>query len=582
MNDRLDSCRSEELELYAFDFLEGAERAAVEAHVERCAECRAELADRLGTRDLVELELRRTAPPETTRVVVSPPVLVARPSSNGRAHAPARGRRVLLPVLAAAAVLLVCALVVLKATRPAPVAPADGWTEVGEGIRINGDQRTVRVRAARRLEIDEGRLVVEVDAGDEPVRVATPTAVVACDEGRFELYTSPGGTSVRVDRGAVRFERFDSPPRIVSGRDGRIIFVIRDAAILGENERLKEENARLLAEIERLGGTAPIDDEPLKSAEEEVDRFDWSELAWALEKIEPLLRRGEMPRDPKALARYSAMLRTLGRVARARTGSKLLGAIVRREWPAIAPADVAAVEDAARDALETHKAEATTATTPTEVAAADERLEAKLNESLERVREQYGEPVSELTIREDAVRDPPPSNDTGSGSTGSDAGGSASGGDESDPVSITPTKPATSVLDSSGFATSSDRYRVHTGTATDVERAVLIDWRSDLGLSTREASALEPIARTIAQRWVEASVTRLNAASSPVVAGLKASLGLGPKPRDVAASEVNRLRLALLELQQRAEKELAPELSAAARKKLESGATRPTILLPAR
>ena len=37
----------------------------------------------------------------------------------------------------------------------------------------------------------------------------------------------------------------------------------------------------------------PSDDAPLRSAEEEIESFDWAELAWALETVEPLLRRGD-------------------------------------------------------------------------------------------------------------------------------------------------------------------------------------------------------------------------------------------------------------------------------------------------
>ena len=71
------NCRTQDLELYAYGFLEGVEKALVESHLEGCPDCRAEL-DRLWVeRQIVSFEL--SLEPGVTESVPEPP----RPT-NGR------------------------------------------------------------------------------------------------------------------------------------------------------------------------------------------------------------------------------------------------------------------------------------------------------------------------------------------------------------------------------------------------------------------------------------------------------------------------------------------------------------------
>jgi len=317
--------------------------------------------------------------------------------------------------------------------------------------------------------------------------------------------------------------------------------------------RVRELEAR----VEELMSAPPAKDRPPPvDPRAAIAGYDWDGLAEALLVVNPELVRGRMPSDTQVLVRYAESLRELARVAAAvglpgdltavardpRTGPLLFGAVIRRAWPDVAPADVAVAEEGAREAMTDYGSEVAAATTPAGTAAAEERLAHALTEEVEKVEARYGESEVEVTP---VVPE------------------------RSAPRDTTLRKDAEVLVAAIRVGVAEDR--VVRGTSEFVAERIATLLATDLRV---EASLLT----AVTGQWVADYRGVLAGEPADVVAALEAGLAGDAGDTDVAASPVRRLRSALLDTQVRAEGRMLRVLSADARSRLRD-ASRPTFFL---
>ena len=272
------SCRS--AELLAADVEMGrasqAERMRVEVHMQRCEPCAART-ERVRALAAV-LRAEPVEPTVGDRAIVASALMEAHDQP-----APGSGRARLLPLLAAAAVLIAAGvsaawLLTQGGSEPAPVVERGGSTEAprqplgpdapprdepvtvalsglaspcpGVTTETGGDARAFVVTAQGelcRLGLDEGELRLSVDpaAGIDLV-VETPTANVRVVGTVFSVGVEDGFTSVVVYRGTVEVSREEETLRVTGGHQVGVERD-RDAVV-----RAVEPSA--LEPLERLAG----------------------------------------------------------------------------------------------------------------------------------------------------------------------------------------------------------------------------------------------------------------------------------------------------------------------------------------
>ncbi len=145
------ACRHQDLSLYAYGFLEPAETAVIESHLQSCAECREALADLRDESILVAFELS-----------LEPGEATATPSDRRRDPG-----RILAVAAAVAAMLLVIAVLhSVFPGRDAVPGPARPETPVavGPGMMDPPD------RMVRTTELEKTELLRRIAALEEEVR----------------------------------------------------------------------------------------------------------------------------------------------------------------------------------------------------------------------------------------------------------------------------------------------------------------------------------------------------------------------------------------------------------------------------
>jgi hypothetical protein len=531
-------CPTEDLTLHAFGFLEGDACARVEAHVRTCRACQERMAELLAERDLTALVL---AEDEKTRNTVPGTV---------RQALPPRRR---LPLLAAAAVLLVGAALGAWAWLRTTAPEESGWHALPDGsrYRVVAGARFEETEEPRMLALDDGSLLVEVRPGGSPFAVETPHGSVRSEAGRFAVSVAPEGTVLEVLEGRAWFEAAEGVAQTtVPGAQGEIRILIYeldpDPALLA---RVRELEARL----RDLGAMEEEPPTPPATAEEALDRFDWGGLATSLAETLPELRRGRLPGDPEALRRYLRQVEELARLAEAlgvdpsldalardpRTGSRLFAAAVRQRWPDAPQVDLDRARAAAETALAEHASATARAETEAARAAADEKLRENLQQEVESLEELHGEPKTTVDPVETIAptKESFPSTETTPQNTDTEPKESGA---------LAPDSSTSTSLESTAIRTSSPR--VLRGSVTWIASEIVRGW----GGSPRDRARLEGLAAD----WIRGYRSTLEAAPSRVVAALEAELRGELATTRATASEISRLRARLLEVQAEVESRL--------------------------
>ncbi|MHC4472214.1 MAG: FecR domain-containing protein [Planctomycetota bacterium] len=542
-------CRTEDLELYAYDFLEGGERDRVDVHLETCPRCRTAVRTLLEEKTIVTFELS---------LAVGATDAVPEPPREG-SHSRRRWRPAFLVTAAAAAVILIVSVGV-RSLRPVGETALTSWAELPDGsrYRVLGTAEVRQGSGLRRLDLDAGSLLLDVRPGGGVFEVRTRSATVKTEAGRLAISVTERGTIVEVLEGLARVEPEEGEPRWIPPRvEGEPWIVVveldPDPELLA---RIAELEALLLAARQDPDETPALPDDP----EEAIERHDWSGLAQSVAEMGAGLREGRLPEDPAVIRRYLRSIQALRRLARVastpttieevtrdpRTGPKLFREVLRHAWPDAPETDIAAAEAAAEREIVEYGRKKEVAETSAARAAAEEDLRAGLAREIEDLEEKHGPPAVDVepVLPEETEGE----------------GGSGSGGEQGNaaPVDDTPGPEgaelaggapsfAAKVLDAANF--SAPPERVIRGDAASAAKQAADAWRRDMGAS----GGILPGLVEIASGWVRDYAKTLRTASPRVAEALEAELEGAEPPAGVSASQVIELRAALLRLQDSAE-----------------------------
>jgi hypothetical protein len=528
------TCRREELELFAYDFLEGSERAFVRAHLSDCADCRDLVQGLLAEKTVVAFELSLDAGESDAE-----PVAV----ETRTPKRPVVGRRLRLVAIAAvaAAFLVYIGVHSLRDPRLAPeVVTATGdWTPLPDGSRY----RVVtegRVRAGpepRLLRLDAGAVVVDVEPGEGAFEVRTPAGTVKSERGRIAVSVSRGGAVVDVLDGEARVETGEGGGEVIQAGQEQTFLIVVDP---------NPELLARIAELEAIVAALGLGEETSGAgAAEAIESHDWSALARSLFEVRDDLRAGRLPRDSAVLGRYARSMEALSRLADAtglsasvpavardpRTGPHLFAEVVRQAWPNAPESDIEAAAAVVREALIDRQRRLPDAESPAAAAAIEAEVRQRVATEVERLEELHGEPAVDMeAIPVVGAADP---TETGKASS---------------PTLIIGT--ADSVLATSGLG--DDGRKVYRGDSEQVARAVVADWITDLGVDPTLSRDLA----VLAQRWVNEYDAIIDGARPEVVKALYARVGEAPASKDVPASKVTELEVKLIRLQAEVESRL--------------------------